>query len=223
MGEEEQMNPTPDAQPASSASHPPAAMHQLRAGIDAAGRSTLNIQSLGGSTVLNVEPQKFYVLWRILDFVLAGVFIFAGLSKMFDLDHLVADLLHLRLGDALVHFRQLSPASPVEFANGIDNFKLVPWPVSVALAYYLPWLEIFCALGLVFRLLYRGALTLLISLILVFTLAITAAKVRGLDITCGCFGHASQHWSFPSHLATNLAILAGLLLLSFANRLRKPL
>jgi len=50
-------------------------------------------------------------------------------------------------------------------------------------------------------------------LIAVFTLAITAAKVRGLDITCGCFGHASQHWSFPSHLATNLAILAGLVVL----------
>jgi hypothetical protein len=98
----------------------------------------------------------------------------------------------------------------VEFANGIDNFKLVPWPVSVALAFYLPWLEIFCALGLVFRFLYRGALTLLITVIVVFTLAITAAKFRGLDITCGCFGHASQHWSFPSHLATNLAILTAL-------------
>jgi hypothetical protein len=51
----------------------------------------------------------------------------------------------------------------------------------------------------------------------VFTLATLAAKVRGLDITCGCFGHASQHWSFPSHLATNLAILAALLALFFAH------
>ena len=142
---------------------------------------------------------------------------------MFDLDHLVADLLHLQFGDALVHFRQLSLAGPVEFANGIDNFKLVPWPVSVALAFYLPWLEIFCALGFVFRFLYRGALTLLITLMVVFTLAITAAKVRGLDITCGCFGHASQHWSFPSHLATNIGILAALVALLFSNRLKKPL
>ena len=126
------------------------------------------------------------VLLRILDFVLAGIFIFAGVTKAID---------------------------PVQFASDIDNFKLLPWPVSVALAFYLPWLEIFCALGLVFRLLYRGALTLLITLMVVFTLAITAAKVRGLDITCGCFGHASQHWSFPSHLATNLAILAGLVVL----------
>ena len=126
------------------------------------------------------------VLSRILDFVLAGIFIYAGALKAFD---------------------------PVQFANDIDNFKLLPWPVSVALAFYLPWLEIFCALGLVFRFLYRGALSILSASIMVFTLAIIAAKVRGLDITCGCFGHASQHWSFPSHLATNLAILAALLVL----------
>ena len=57
-----------------------------------------------------------------------------------------------------------------------------------------------------FRFFYRGALSILSASIVVFTLATVAAKVRGLDITCGCFGHASQHWSFPSHLATNLAI-----------------
>jgi putative oxidoreductase len=128
------------------------------------------------------------LLSRILDFVLAGIFIYAGALKAFD---------------------------PVQFANDIDNYKILPWLVSVALAFYLPWLEIFCAVGLVFRFLYRGALSILSASIVVFTLATIAAKVRGLDITCGCFGHASQHWSFPSHLATNLAILAALLALLF--------
>ena len=127
-------------------------------------------------------------VWRIVDFIVAGIFIYAGALKAID---------------------------PVQFASDIDNYKILPWPVSVALAFYLPWLEILCALGLVFRFLYRGALSILTASIVVFTLATIAAKVRGLDITCGCFGHASQHWSFPAHLITNLAILAGLLLLSF--------
>ena len=162
-------------------------------------------------------------VWRTLDFILAGIFVFAGLAKILDLDRLLADLQQLRFGDALVDFRQLSFANPVEFASDIDNYKILPWPVSVALAFYLPWLEIFCALGLVFRFLYGGALSMLTALIVVFTLATVAAKVRGLDITCGCFGHASQNWSFPSHLATNLAILVALLALGFSNRLRKPL
>jgi putative oxidoreductase len=163
------------------------------------------------------------VLWRILDFVIAGIFIFAGLTKIFDLDHLIADVQHLRFANAFADLSQLSLAAPAEFASGIDNYKILPWTVSVALAFYLPWLEIFCALGLVFRFLYRGALSILIALILVFTLATIAAKVRGLDITCGCFGHASQHWSFPSHLVTNLAILAALVSLCFSTRSSKPL
>lgn len=138
------------------------------------------------------------VLWRVLDFVLAGIFIYAGALKAFD---------------------------PVQFASDVDNYKILLWPVSVALAFYLPWLEIFCALGLVFRFLYRGALSILTVSIVVFTLATIAAKVRGLDITCGCFGHASQHWNFPNHLATNLAILAAVLALFFkATRgIRSPL
>ena len=186
-------------------------------------RPTLNVEPSAGVTTANIERQTSYIFWRILDFVLAGIFIFAGLTKILDLDHLIADLQQLQFASALADLRHLSLANPAEFASGIDNFKILPWPVSVALAFYLPWLEIFCALGLVFRFLYRGALSILSVSIVVFTLAIIAAKVRGLDITCGCFGHASQHWSFPSHLATNLAILAAILALGFSNRLRKPL
>ena len=178
-------------------------------------RPTLNVESSASVTASTIKHQKSYIFWRILDFALAGVFIFAGLSKILDLDRLIADLQQLQFASALADLRNLSPASPAEFASGIDNFKILPWPVSVALAFYLPWLEIFCALALVFRFLYRGALAILSTSIVVFTLGILAAKVRGLDITCGCFGHASQHWSFPAHLVTNLAILAGLLLLSF--------
>ena len=100
---------------------------------------------------------------------------------------------------------------PVQFASDIDNYKILPWPVSVALAFYLPWLEIFCGLALIVRYFYRGAISILMILILVFTLATIAAKIRGLDITCGCFGHASKNWSFSGHLALDLALLAGLL------------
>jgi len=136
------------------------------------------------------------ILWRIVGLVIAGIFVYAGTIKALD---------------------------PVQFASDIDNYKILPWPISVALTFYLPWLEILCGFALVVRLLYRGALAILIALILVFTLATIAAKIRGLDITCGCFGHASQNWSFPAHLTTNLAILAALVVLWVSNRSAKPL
>src|SRR5207244_12261308 len=100
----------------------------------------------------------------------------------------------------------------------INNYRILPWTLTVALAFYLPWLEMFCGLALIARFLYRGALSILTVLILVFMLATVAAKIRGLDITCGCFGHASQHWNFSAHLAVDLAILAALLALWLSTR-----
>src|SRR5438874_4562396 len=134
-----------------------------------------------------VAQMKFF--WRIVDLIVGGIFIYAGAIKALD---------------------------PVQFANDIDNYKTLPWFVSVRLAFYLPWLEIFCGLALIFRFLYRGGLLILTALILVFIGATIAAKVRGLDITCGCFGHASQHWSFAQHMAVDLSIFAALVVLWFA-------
>jgi len=140
------------------------------------------------SATFNLKLRTSNILWRIVDLIVGGIFIYAAALKMFD---------------------------PVRFASDIDNYKILPWTIGVALAFYVPWLEIFCGIALVLRFLYRGGLSILTALVLVFTLATVAAKVRGLDITCGCFGHASQHWSFPAHIATNLAILAALLALCF--------
>jgi putative oxidoreductase len=155
-----------------------------------------NVQVSTDGTTSNIRHRTLNILWRMIDVIVAGIFIYAGGIKALD---------------------------PIQFASDIDNYKILPWPISVALAFYLPWLEIFCGLALIFRVLYRGALSILTALILGFTLATIAAKVRGLDITCGCFGHASQHWSFPAHLATNLAILAALLALFFLDAAKRTI
>src|SRR5919197_1192259 len=102
---------------------------------------TPNAQLSAGVTTSNIRLRTSNVLWRLLDFALAAIFTYAGVVKAID---------------------------PVQFASDIDNFKILPWPVSVALAFYLPWLEIVCALGLLFRFLHRGALTVLIILMIVF-------------------------------------------------------
>jgi uncharacterized membrane protein YphA (DoxX/SURF4 family) len=159
-----------------------------------AQRSTPNVEISAEGTTSNIKHRTSNILCLLLNLIVGGIFIYAGAIKALD---------------------------PVQFASDIDNYKILPWPISVALAFYLPWLEIFCGLALVVRLLYRGALTILTALILTFTLATVAAKVRGLDITCGCFGHASQNWSFPAHLTTNLGILAALLVLFFKVRIEK--
>src|SRR5438046_10755220 len=123
------------------------------------------------------------VFYRIIGLIVGGIFIYTGAIKALD---------------------------PIRFGLDIDNYKILPWAISVRLAFYLPWLEIFCGLALIFRFLYRGGLSILTALVAVFIGATIAAKVRGLDITCGCFGHASQHWSLPQNMAVDLAILIAL-------------
>ena len=81
--------------------------------------------------------------------------------------------------------------------------------MSVPLALYLPSLEIICGLALIFRRLYSGALVLLLALLIVFIGASFAAKARGIDITCGCFGHVSDQLSFAWHMVLDFAIVAG--------------
>ena len=129
--------------------------------------------------------------WRIVALIIGGTFIYAGLIKAMD---------------------------PVGFANDIDNYKILPWPLAVRLAFYLPWLEMLCGLALILRFFYRGGLFILTGLTFVFIAASVIAKVRGLDITCGCFGHASKNWSFSGHLALDIAILIALIALWISNR-----
>jgi len=126
------------------------------------------------------------MMWRILDFITGTIFIYAGAIKAFD---------------------------PVGFANDIDNYKSLPWMIAIRLAFYLPWLEVFCGLALVTRRCYLGALSLLTLLTSIFIVATIVAKARGIDIACGCFGHASRNWSFTSHLLLDFGLLVALLLL----------
>src|SRR5437879_2866438 len=129
--------------------------------------------------------------WRISALIIGGIFIYAGVIKAMD---------------------------PVAFANDIDNYKILPWLLAVRLAFYLPWLEMLCGLALILRFFYRGGLFILTGLTFVFIAASVVAKARGLDITCGCFGHASKNWNFSGHLALDLAILAALSALWISNR-----
>jgi uncharacterized membrane protein YphA (DoxX/SURF4 family) len=136
--------------------------------------------------VAGEEVKGRFGFWRIVAIAIGLLFIYAGAVKV---------------------------ADAVGFARDIDNYKMLPWPASVALALYLPWLEILSGLALITRLLFRGAVLLVTGLMVIFIVATVAAKMRGLDVSCGCFGHASQYLSFTWHLALDFLLLGGLLFL----------
>lgn len=98
---------------------------------------------------------------------------------------------------------------PGEFAVAIYRYQLLPHAAINGLAVFLPWLEITCAAALfVLPRWRRGALLLVILMLLVFTTALGLNLYRGLDIACGCFSvkAAQGHVGWLS-LARNAALL----------------
>ena len=136
---------------------------------------------------------RFYVV-PVIAALIGGVFIYAGALKAWD---------------------------PVSFAKDIQNFRILPWPVGVRVAFYLPWLEIVCGIALLTGWMRSGALAILTALTVIFIAATVAAHARGIDLECGCFGSATKNLSFTWHMVIDFALLAGLTIVWFWNSQRR--
>ena len=118
---------------------------------------------------------------RIVAAVIGAVFLVAGALKAWD---------------------------PAGFAVDIQNYRIpgLPWVAGALLALYLPWLEIICGIALIARIGYRGALAITAALLFAFLAAIASTRPRGLDISCGCFGHG-VHRGFWTELFEDAVLL----------------
>jgi putative oxidoreductase len=159
-----------------------------------AERPTPNAQLEAASlSSLIPQPSSFQrYFWRAVAILIGGLFVYAGVIKALD---------------------------PVVFARDIGNYQMLPWPIGVWLALYLPWLEIFCGLALITRVLYRGGVFILTALMVLFIVITIVARARGLDVDCGCFGHATKSLSFAWHLALDFVLFSALVTLVLRQRL----
>lgn len=102
----------------------------------------------------------------------------------------------------------LKALDPGSFLQAVENYRLLPHAAAVAVAFYLPWLEIFCGAGLMLKRLHAGALALLAAMTLVFIAALLSAWSRGLNIDCGCFGASGGPAHYGVALGRDLLLLA---------------
>lgn len=75
-----------------------------------------------------------------------------------------------------------------EFAAQIAGFRLLPQPVIAPLALALPFLEVLLGGYLVVGLFTRASAWTAALLFALFDAAIASAVVRGMTVSCGCFG-----------------------------------
>lgn len=76
---------------------------------------------------------------------------------------------------------------PAAFARSVSNYGLLSSWMPMVIATTLPWVELLCGFAMLFGIFLRGSSLLLSTMLVVFTLAVITALLKGLDISCGCF------------------------------------
>jgi uncharacterized membrane protein YphA (DoxX/SURF4 family) len=77
---------------------------------------------------------------------------------------------------------------PDQFADAVNNYRVLPYFLVNAAALGLPWVEFLFGTFLVVGFRVRAASLAATIMMTVFLAAIVSAAARGIDITCGCFG-----------------------------------
>lgn len=103
----------------------------------------------------------------------------------------------------------LKIANPRAFQESILDYQVVGIATAAALAWWLPWFEVLCALSLWWLRFRRAALTGITLMVVGFLVVLASALARGLAISCGCFG-AAGHGLWVA-LAIDVVLLAACL------------
>ena len=100
---------------------------------------------------------------------------------------------------------------PAGFFEAIRLYQLLDGALIGWAVWFLISLEILGGLALLMRPLRRGAILVFAPLLLLFTLAGVSAKLRGIEIPCGCFGTLDQVAPFGWLSVLRNLVLVGLL------------
>jgi putative oxidoreductase len=111
-------------------------------------------------------------------------------------------------GAVFVYAGAVKIAEPILFLEDVRSFRLLADPFAAWLALGLPWLELLAGLAVITGLFRGGGLLLLNGLLVVFLVVIAISWLRGLDISCGCFGGPPEPADYVTLVARDLLLLA---------------
>jgi uncharacterized membrane protein YphA (DoxX/SURF4 family) len=106
----------------------------------------------------------------VLRFLLGGIFVWAGVVKVM---------------------------GPVDLLVSIYGYELhLPETLVRITVVVLPWIEILCGIAILSGIWLEAGLMLTAMMLFVFIVLTGQAWLRGLDISCGCFGSMLEEESF---------------------------
>lgn len=108
------------------------------------------------------KTKTLHLLFLLFRILIGGFFIYTGYSKVFFISG---------------------------FADEIYYYRLFPEFIIGISAVFMPFFEIIIGIFLILGIWFKATLSLLFLSLLSFIIMISSALVRGLDISCGCFGY----------------------------------
>ena len=125
---------------------------------------------------------------------------------------LLAIVLRLILGAIFVYAGWVKLKDPWElFALGISSYQILPLGMVEVVARTLPWLEVVVGVLLASGFGLRISATVTTLLLVVFMVLMIRAYVKGMEISCGCFG-AGEVISWKTLLRDSTMLMASLFL-----------
>ena len=97
-------------------------------------------------------------------------------------------LSRLGLGGMFVYAAWTKIQDPALFASSVASYDILPDDLVGLVALVLPMVELLSGIVLVFTRWSREAALIMLGMMLVFLVGLVQAAVRGLEISCGCFG-----------------------------------
>jgi len=101
-------------------------------------------------------------------------------------------LLRVIVGGVFIWAGALKIVDPLDFAQSIKNYQVVPHSLAFLAAVALPWVEVLCGAFLIIGVFKRSSALLLSLLLAGFIGLVALALARGIDTSCGCFGSFSR-------------------------------
>ncbi len=132
-----------------------------------------------GEWVFDTSLSGWFI--RVLRVILGALFLWAGLSKMPQIEN---------------------------FARTIDAFNLLPHTLILPTAIILPYVEFLTGLSLLLGFKTRLSACVCLGLLCLFAIALGINIVRGInDIPCGCFGSGTDD-TLSTALIRNVVLIA---------------
>jgi putative oxidoreductase len=130
------------------------------------------------------------------------------MDRLSRISHYASFAARIILGAIFIYAGFIKILDPSDFARAVSNYRILPDLLVNLFSLILPWIEVLAGLSLLLGIWVPGGSLIIGALLFVFTIALSMALMRGLDISCGCFSTSPDAQTITwSYLARDLILL----------------